>query len=540
MSERTVAIVGRPNVGKSALFNRLAGRKISIVHDQPGVTRDRISTKCKLGNAPFTLFDTGGIGSNVDASFSEQVHAEVAIAIETSDVLLFVVDGQAGLNPLDLELAQQLRRVGKPVILVVNKIDVEKHAPNAVEFSRMGFENHIAVSAEHNRAIEPLVAWIERLLPPHQFEEPATQQPVKIAIVGRPNVGKSSLTNAFLNDKRTLVSDISGTTRDAIDIPYERHGNPYILIDTAGIRPRTKVDNSVEVFSAMRSESSIRRADICLLVLDASMGVTAQDKKIAGMIQEARKPCVVAINKWDLVKDKTEDKDALNEFLEDIRSELFFLDYAPVLLASAKTGAEMTRIFKTIERIRNESNNRIGTGVLNRLLTTLMTAHPSPLQSGRRFKVLYATHADARTRSPIPIPEIVFFCNDEKLLTDTYRRYIENKIREVTPYTGLPLLFHLRAREPKGTQRQSPRSNKGGKNTTSNDSGPGEEQVVQRRNARGAKPAAPKKRGAGEPEAPATPTKSAEPKFKPVTHKKPAPRKKALPARGMKGKRKGG
>ncbi|MDB6175236.1 MAG: small GTP-binding protein [Chthoniobacteraceae bacterium] len=499
MSERTVAIVGRPNVGKSALFNRLAGRKISIVHDQPGVTRDRIATKCKLGNAPFTIFDTGGIGSTVDASFTDQVHAEVDIAIATSDVLLFVVDGQAGLNPLDRELARQLRKVGKPVILVVNKIDVDQHAPNAVEFSQLGFENQIAISAEHNRAIEPLVAWAERLLPRAEFEPELSSQPVKIAIVGRPNVGKSSLTNAILKDKRTMVSEISGTTRDAIDIPYERQGNPYILIDTAGIRPRGKVSTSVEVFSVMRSESSIRRADLVLLVIDASVGVTAQDKKIAGLIQEARKPCVVAVNKWDLVKEQTDDKESLVAFMDEVRAQLFFLDYAPVLMASAKTGAEMTRIFKTIERIRIESHDHIGTGPLNRLLATAMTAHPSPLQSGRRFKVLYATQADARTRSPIPIPEIIFFCNDEKLLVETYRRFLESRIREKTPYTGLPLLFHLRAREVKGAEKKRPVRTK----------------------------AAPE----GEPK----PVR-----VKKITHKPPTARRKALPARGMTGGRKGG
>ncbi len=457
MSERTVAIVGRPNVGKSALFNRLAGRKISIVHDMPGVTRDRIATQCKLGASPFTIFDTGGIGSNVDASFSEQVHAEVDIAIETSDVLLFVVDGQAGLNPLDLELGRKLRKVGKPVILVINKIDVDKHSLNAPEFTRLGFEDHIAISAEHNRGILPLVAWAERLLPKAEYQQPPDSEPVKIAIVGRPNVGKSSLTNAFLEDERTMVSDISGTTRDAIDIPYERHGHHYILIDTAGIRPRGKVDNSVEVFSVMRSESSIRRADLCMLVIDASMGVTAQDKKIAGLIQEARKPCIVAVNKWDLVKDQTDDKQSMNTFMDGIRSELFFLDYAPVLMASAKTGADLTRVFKTIERIKIEAQNRMGTGPLNRLLATAMTQHPPPALAGRRFKVLYATMAETRTRSPIPIPEVIFFCNDEKLLVESYRRYLDNKIRALAPFTGLPLLFHLRAREPKvlGTRPRS-------------------------------------------------------------------------------------
>jgi len=453
MIERTVAIVGRPNVGKSALFNRLAGRRISIVHDMPGVTRDRIATTCKLGNETFTIVDTGGIGGSVDASFTEQVHAEVDIAIATADVLVFVVDGQQGLTPVDQELARLLRKADKPLILVINKIDVDQHAPNAAEFSRLGFENHISISAEHNRGILPLVAWIERLLPPPappEEEAAGSQQPVAIAIVGRPNVGKSSLTNAILQDKRTLVSEISGTTRDAIDIPYERHGNSYVLIDTAGIRPRGKVSTSVEVFSVMRSESSIRRADLCCLVIDASVGVTAQDKKIAGLIQEAHRPCVITVNKWDLVKEQTEDKEAMNEFVAGIRAELFFIDYAPIVLASAKTGAEMTRLFKMIERIRRESRDRIGTGVLNRLLTTAMTSHPPPTRHNRRFKVLYATQPDAPRHSPIPIPEIVLFCNDEKLLVENYRRYLEAQLREQTPYTGLPIRFHLRAREVRG------------------------------------------------------------------------------------------
>jgi GTP-binding protein len=246
--------------------------------------------------------------------------------------------------PIDQELARQLRRAGKPVLLVVNKIDVDQHAPKAAEFSRLGFADKIADSAEHKRGIEPLVAWIERLLPPREAEDEEAvvrQTPIAIAIVGRPNVGKSSLVNAMLQDKRTLVSEVSGTTRDAVDIPYERHGNRYILIDTAGIRPRGKVSGSVEVFSVMRAESSIRRAHLCCLVIDASAGVTAQDKKIAGLIQHARKPCVIAVNKWDLVKERTTDKESLNAFV-DIRAELFFIDYAPIVLESAKTGAQMT------------------------------------------------------------------------------------------------------------------------------------------------------------------------------------------------------
>jgi GTP-binding protein len=447
---RTVAIVGRPNVGKSALFNRLAGRKISIVHDMPGVTRDRITSVCKLGNDPFEIIDTGGIGAAVDADFTGQVRAEVEIALESADVILFVVDGQDGLTPLDAELARLLRRTAKPLLLAINKIDVDQHGPRAAEFSRLGFSDSIAISAEHNRGILPLVAWLERMLPPVVYSEPAPgteTRPIKIAIVGRPNVGKSSLTNAILNDDRTLVSPISGTTRDAIDIPYERHGHRYTLIDTAGIRPRGKVDNSVEVFSVMRSEGSIRRADLCVLVIDATMGVTAQDKKIAGMIQEGHKPCVVAINKWDLIKEKTEDKETLKAVLDEMRAELFFLAYAPTLLVSAKFGSELGRLFKTIERVQKEAQVRVGTGVLNRVFAAAIAAQPPPGKGGKRLKILFATQPDSVSETSFNVPKIVLFVNDEKLLDDSYRRYLEARLREHTPYTGSPLLFHLRARE---------------------------------------------------------------------------------------------
>ena len=460
MPARTLAIVGRPNVGKSAIFNRLAGRKISIVHDMPGVTRDRIAAVCKLGAAPFEIIDTGGIGSTVDASFTDQVHAEVEIALVASDLLLFVVDAQDGLTPVDLELARRLRRIDKPLIVAVNKVDHDKHDSAITDFGKLGLTPQIAISAEHNRGFSELLAAIEEKLPP---ADPAEEQdaphgsarPVKIAIVGRPNVGKSSLTNAILHDERTLVSPISGTTRDAIDIPYERHGNHYVLIDTAGIRPRGKVNNSVEVFSVMRSESSIRRADMCCLVVDATAGITAQDKKIAGLIQAAQKPCIVALNKWDLVKDRTEDKESLKAFLQEMRSELFFVDYAPVMLVSAKTGAELTRLFKTIERIRIEAGERVGTGVLNRMFQTVMNAHPPALQGGKRFKVLFATQPVNPANTPIPIPELVLFVNDGKLLDQSYRRFLESKIREKMPYTGLPLFFHFRGRPP--------RDQKGGK-----------------------------------------------------------------------------
>jgi GTP-binding protein len=448
---RTVAIVGRPNVGKSALFNRLAQKKIAIVHDQPGVTRDRIPAECKLGKDPFTIFDTGGIGQDVDASFSVQVRAEVDIAVATSEVLLFVVDGQEGLTPLDADLAKQMRRVHKPIILVVNKIDHTKHGSLTSEFTKLGFERVVSTSAEHGLGIKVLVDNIEDLLPPPTLEESAEPvRALRIAIVGRPNVGKSSLTNAILGDERTLVSPISGTTRDAVDITYQRGERHYILIDTAGIRARSKVDNSVEVFSVMRSESSIKRADLCCLIIDATAGVTSQDKKIAGTIQESHRPCIIVVNKWDLIKERTESKEKLQEVIDEIQSELFFLTYAPILLVSAKTGASLTRVFKAIEKIQKGAHERLGTGQLNRVIADAFSQQPAAMRNGKRFKVLYATVPEPRRDEPIPLPEIVLFCNNPKYLDEHFRRYLDSCIRQQVPYVGLPLMFRFRGREERG------------------------------------------------------------------------------------------
>lgn len=466
MSERTVAIVGRPNVGKSALFNRLARQRIAIVHDQPGVTRDRIHATCKLGNSPFTIIDTGGIGGNVDLDFTSQVHAEVDIAIEAADVLLLVVDGQSGLTPVDSDLALKLRRSTKPLLLVVNKIDETQHEMNVSDFAKLGFNDVFSTSAEHGRGIDDLVEAIEKRLPKASNKEADNKgaPPVKIAIVGRPNVGKSSLTNAILRDERTLVSSIAGTTRDSVDIPYERDGKRYTLIDTAGIRHRARVSTSVEVFSVMRSQESIERADLCCLVIDASMGVTAMDKKIAGLIQKSKRPCVVAVNKWDLVRDKTTGKDKLREFLDDMEANLFPVSYAPTILCCAKDEVDITRVFKTFEKVRSASRKHLDTGPLNRALQLAMSSHPAPAIHGRRFKLLYATHAAVESRDAIPLPEIVVFCNDGKLLEDSYRRFLEARIREVEPFEGLPIVLRLRSRagretkpEPRGETRYRPK-----------------------------------------------------------------------------------
>lgn len=451
-----IAIVGRPNVGKSALFNRLAGRKISIVHDQPGVTRDRISAKSALGKKPFTVIDTGGIGSDVDLSFTEQVRAEADIAITSAHLILFVVDAQAGLQPVDAQLARQLRRVDKPILLVINKVDTPKHSIKETEFDELGFEQVVGISAEHGRNFNTLVDLIEEFLPDTEaIEKAAAEIPTSIAIVGRPNVGKSSLINAILNDNRTLVSNIAGTTRDAVDVPYMRKERHYTLIDTAGIRPRGKVDNSVEVFSVMRSEKSIRRADLCVLVVDASMGVTAQDKKIAGMIQQAQKPCVIVVNKFDLVETKGDEKKFEKEFIQGILAELFFLPYAPVIPLSAKTRDHMSRLFRVIEHVRDDSRRRIGTGQLNRRLQAMLSANPPPVRNGKRFKVLYATQVEPKRDCAVPVPQIVVFVNDDQILPDSYRKYMEANLREACPFLGLPLLIELRGREKRGALRET-------------------------------------------------------------------------------------
>jgi GTPase len=445
----TVAIVGRPNVGKSALFNRLLRRRVAIVHDEPGVTRDRLASDCHLDDMPITLVDTAGIGSSLGNTFDEQVRAEADLAMQMADVIVFVTDGPAGLTPVDELLAKELRKTRKPVIVAVNKIDHLKHAALEADFSRLGFEAIFPVSAEHGRGLNELVDALKTILPAQANvpdHEPDSPVPIKLAIVGRPNVGKSSLVNAILQDKRTIVSEIAGTTRDAVDIPYYRNRRAFLLIDTAGIRPRGKHNSSVEVFSVMRSEKSIERADICALVIDAVDGVTAQDKKIAGLIQESEKPCLVIVNKLDLVKPSTRVRDFVEAVLGQIRSNLFFLNYAPIDVLSAHTRENLDRLFTSIDKIEKHSRRTLGTGQLNRLLQSAMEAHPPPLRGNRRLKLLYATQVGANGESAIRPPIFILFVNDPQALTDDYRRYLESKIREHIGYYGLPILLRLKSR----------------------------------------------------------------------------------------------
>ncbi len=467
---RVVAIVGRPNVGKSSIFNRLAGEMIAIVHDTPGITRDRIVAECTLGAAPFEIIDTGGIGEIADADFADRVRTEAELAVQAASLVLFVVDGRAGLQNGDSDLAKFLRRAEVPVLLVINKIDQSKHGLLAADFARLGFTDSINVSAAHGRHFGDLLEQIEERLPkPIQVEVTTSDEDVpddgstrvvkriapRIAIVGRPNVGKSSLVNAILKDDRTIVSHISGTTRDAVDVPHVFNGRPYVLIDTAGIRHRGRHKSSAEVFSVMRSERSIQRADLCVLVIDATDGVTRMDRAIGGLIQDASKPVILVINKWDLMDPGTTGKSLVEfrkDFLQNAAAELFFLDHAPVIAISALEKSGIGKVFQIIENVRDSAHVPTPTGPLNRVIKIAMEKQPPPTVYNKRFKLLYASRAnDDRAPTPIPVPRFVFFCNDDRLLTQPYRRYLETELRKEYGFAGLPVQFRIRGRTAKGT-----------------------------------------------------------------------------------------
>jgi GTPase len=457
MNERaklpSIAIIGRPNVGKSALFNRLVGRKIAIVHDQPGITRDRISAICSRGEKPFTVWDTGGIFGAGERELTKQVRQTADEALRESDLLLFVVDAKDGLSPIDQDLARMLRRSRRPVVLVINKIDNDKHESLAAEFDSLGFDRTVSISAEHNRGIGELLDLIEPLLPAHSASvlQPSTFsfESIALAIIGRPNVGKSSLINAIVQSERAIVSELPGTTRDSVDISYARDDKQFLFIDTAGIRRRGKLSSSVEVFSVMRAERSIRRADLCVLIVDLTSGVTAQDKRIAGLIQEAGKAALVVLNKWDLVKPKRGGAKTIRDLVADAQERFFFLDYAPVLIASAQTGENVDRLFHMIDKIERASTKRIGTGVLNRLMRAAFAANPPPMVKGKRLKLFYAAQAAGAKDRQLQGPEIVLFVNDPRLMPRAFARYLEAQIRKAEPYPGLPILLTLRPRSQK-------------------------------------------------------------------------------------------
>ncbi|WP_277349155.1 ribosome biogenesis GTPase Der [Luteolibacter luteus] len=459
----TVAIVGRPNVGKSALFNRLAKRKIAIVHDQPGVTRDRISAPCMATETPCTLIDTGGIGGTLDDGFGEAVTIEADIAMQTADLILFVVDAHAGLTPVDLDLGGKLRKAKPPVMLVANKVDDDKHTRHADEFSRLGFGEAIRVSAEHGKGMQFLVEKIDEFMKPlageiEQAVAEAEVAGIKLAIIGKPNAGKSSLVNAILNDQRTIVSDVAGTTRDAIDLPCEFAGEKFTLIDTAGLRPRSKQDTSVEVFSAMRSERAIRRADLCVLVIDLAAGVSAQDRKIAQKILEENKPCLIVLNKFDLYHPDAPKKARMEEASEHVKRELFFLSYAPFVAVSAKNGQAVDQVLKEVLKIRKGAKNVPSTGKLNRMLQEAFQINPPPTdkRSAKRLKLYYGTAAVDEKYGTIPVPTFVLFVNDKSLMPASYEQYLSNRLREFNPVAGVPIVFSVRSRDRREWEKREP------------------------------------------------------------------------------------
>src|SRR5438093_6127857 len=444
-----VAIVGQPNVGKSALFNCLIGRKIAIVHDQPGITRDRISAVCTRGTQPFVVWDTGGVAGKGESELPRQVRHAVEEAIHDSDLLLFLVDAKQGLSPLDQELAQMLRKSQKPVVLVINKIDTEKHENLAFDFASLGFSEILSISAAHGRGISELIETIDQLLPsPSTTDQSpgASHQSLSIAIIGRPNVGKSSLINSIVRSERAIVSELPGTTRDAVDVLYQRDGRAFVFIDTAGIRRRGKQSSSVEIFSAMRAERSVRRADLCILIVDITTGVTAQDKRIAGLIQAAQKPAIIVLNKWDLVKPNRNQKQTITKLVEVARQQIFFLDYAPVLITSSLTGEHVSKLFGSIEKIQCAARQHVSTGVLNRVLRQAFEATPPPIIRARRLKLFYAAQSKGKENQQLRPPEFVLFVNDPRLLNQTYQRYLASRLRQAQPFPGLPIILTLRPR----------------------------------------------------------------------------------------------
>jgi GTPase len=442
-----VAIVGRPNVGKSAVFNRLAGRRISIVHNQAGVTRDRILAPAGSVKTPLMIMDTGGIGESLDDGFGAQVEVEAEIAMEEADVILFVVDGKMGRTPVDEFLAERLRRKNVEVVLAVNKTDGPEHEGAIGEFTPLGFEQTMTISATTGRGFDVLRRWLEERFPAG-FDPDAEQRerPLRLAIIGRPNVGKSSLVNAVLDQKRTIVSETAGTTRDSIEIPFTQNQRDYILVDTAGMRRRTKIDDTVESFSFQKARDAVKRADVVMLVVDAAAGATMQERKIAQFMLDEHKPCVLVYNKYDLYHPDAPQKARLEELTETAREEFFFMTYAPVIAVSAKQGQFVSKIFHTIEEVRTAALNRPGTGHLNRVIHEAIERTPPPAIKGKRLKLLYATFEKPEETALLSAPNVVCFVNYTHLITETYLRYLENQIRTAYPMEGLPIRFDMRER----------------------------------------------------------------------------------------------
>ena len=440
MSKPIVAIVGRPNVGKSALFNKLVGRRISIVEDTPGVTRDRIYGETDWNGRKFTLIDTGGIEPRTDSEILTFMREQAGIAVSHADVIVFLTDIRTGLTASDQEVAAMLLRSGKPIILAVNKMDsVGAVDPDFYEFYNLGLGDPIAVSAVHGHGTGDLLdACVEYFPPDDGVEEDDGR--IQVAIIGKPNVGKSSLTNKILGEQRTIVSDVAGTTRDAIDSYFENETGKYVFIDTAGMRKKSKVDESIERYSVLRAQMAIERADVCLILIDAQEGVTEQDTKVAGMAHDAGKASIIVVNKWDLIE---KDGKTMDRMREDIRRDLGYMTYAPILFISAMTGQRVDRLFELIQYVNNQAATRITTGMLNSVLADAQTRVQPPTDKGRRLKIYYMTQAGVKP------PHFICFCNDARLFHFSYQRYLENQIRTVFGLEGTPIRMTIRQKGDK-------------------------------------------------------------------------------------------
>jgi len=436
MDKPIVAIVGRPNVGKSTFFNQIVGKRISIVDDQPGVTRDRIYADAEWLNRKFTLVDTGGLDPESDDELLVHIRRQVEIAIDTADVIIFLVDGQVGVTPADQQIANLLRKTRKPVVLAVNKIDNREDESMVLDFFSLGLGEPIGISATHKRGIGDLLDRVVKHLPDKEVEE-EEDQVIKIAVVGRPNVGKSSLVNRILGEERVIVSDIPGTTRDAIDTPFEMDGREYVIIDTAGIRRKSRINEALERYSVLRALAAIRRCDVALIMLDATQQVAEQDAKIAGLVHEEGKASVIVVNKWDLVE---KDTYTMEEYKNRILQKLGFIAYAPMVFISARTGQRVNRVLELVDEVYSRYTMRVSTGVLNDCVSDAVAVAAPPSEKGRMLKIYYVTQVSVKP------PTFVLFVNDPELMHDSYQRYLENYLRKTFGLTGTPIRLLVRQR----------------------------------------------------------------------------------------------
>jgi len=441
MAKPLVAIVGRPNVGKSMLFNKLTGHRTSIVEDTPGVTRDRIYGDCEWCGRTFSLVDTGGIEPGTENDMLKFMRRQAEIGIELADAIVMVVDVRSGVTAADQDVATMLRKSNKPVALAVNKCDsIGLVNPDVFEFYSLGIGDLFETSAVHGHGTGDLLDWVLENIPEDDSDD-ENDDVIKVAIVGKPNVGKSSLLNRILGEERVIVSNVAGTTRDAIDSYFENETGKYCFIDTAGMRRKSKVDDAIEKYSNMRSINAIERADVCLILIDANDGVTEQDTKIAGLVHEAGKAAIIVVNKWDAVENK--ETNTMRDMEADVRNGLSYMLYAPVLFMSALTGSRVDRVFQMIQDVHAQNTMRITTGALNSVLADATARVQPPTDKGRRLKIYYMTQASSKP------PHFVIFCNDARLFHFSYQRYLENQIREVFGLQGTPVRITIRQKGDK-------------------------------------------------------------------------------------------